>query len=227
MQAHAYLLLPRDAVTAGDARKRVNAIKQYAGLGSGFKIALRDLEIRGAGNLLGTEQSGHIAAVGFDLYCQMLKQSVARMQGRRISRPVEVGLRTDFLVMNESMMVNALKGATPAFLPSTFIEDTKLRITAYRQLGEIMTRKELDDLESQWRDQFGEKLPHAVTNLITCASMRLAAAHAGISDIEIKDRKLMLTRNGKLVMLNGKFPRLTTREGHKQLAETLVMLRTL
>jgi transcription-repair coupling factor (superfamily II helicase) len=227
VQAHAYLLLPRDAVTAGDARKRVNAIKQYAGLGSGFKIALRDLEIRGAGNLLGTEQSGHIAAIGFDLYCQMLKQSVARMQGRRVARPVEVGLRADFLVMSEAMMLQAAKGATPAFLPSTFIEDAKTRITAYRQLGEIMTRKELDDLESQWRDQFGEKLPHAVTNLITCASIRLAAAHNGISDVEIKERKLMLTRNGKLVMIQGKFPRLTAKEGHKQLVETLAMLRAM
>ncbi len=225
VQAHAYLLLPRDAVTAGDARKRVNAIKQYAGLGSGFKIALRDLEIRGAGNLLGTEQSGHIAAVGFDLYCQMLKQSVARMQGRRVTRPVEVGLRADFLVMSEALMLQAAKGATPAFLPSTFIEDAKMRITAYRQLGEIMTRKELEELEAQWRDQFGEKLPHAVTNLLVCAGIRLAAAHTGISDVEIKERKLMLTRNGRLVMIQGKFPRLSNVPGHKQLAETLEMLR--
>ncbi len=227
VQAYAYLLLPHDAVTAGDARKRVNAIKQYAGLGSGFKIALRDLEIRGAGNLLGTEQSGHIAAIGFDLYCQMLKQSVARMQGRRIARPVEVGLRADFLVMSEAMMLQAEKTATPAFLPTPFIEDPKLRITAYRQLGEVMTRKELDDLESQWRDQFGEKLPHAVTNLLTCASIRLSAAHAGVSDVEIRERKLMLTRNGKHVMIDGKFPRLTAKEGHKQLAEALAMLRSL
>jgi len=227
VQAHAYLLLPRDAVTAGDARKRVNAIKQYAGLGSGFKIALRDLEIRGAGNLLGTEQSGHIAAVGFDLYCQMLKQSVARMQGKRAMRPVEVGLRADFLVMSEALMLQAALGATPAFLPATFIEDLKMRITAYRQLGEVMMRRELDELEAQWRDQFGEKLPHAVTNLLTCAAIRLAAAHAGISDVEIKDRKLMLTRNGKLVMVQGKFPRLAAGPGHKQLAEALTMLRTL
>ena len=227
VQAHAYLLLPRDAVTAGDARKRVNAIKQYAGLGSGFKIALRDLEIRGAGNLLGTEQSGHIAAIGFDLYCQMLKQSVARMQGRRIARPVEVGLRADFLVMSEALMLQAAKGATPAFLPTTFIEDAKLRITAYRQLGEIMTRKELDELEGQWRDQFGEKLPHAVTNLLTCASIRLSAAHAGISDVEIKERKLILTRNGKLVMVQGKFPRLKATPGHKQLEEALEMIKSL
>jgi transcription-repair coupling factor (superfamily II helicase) len=226
-QAHAYLLLPRDAVTAGDARKRVNAIKQYAGLGSGFKIALRDLEIRGAGNLLCTEQSGHIAAVGFDMYCQMLKQAVNKMQGRRVARPIEVALRADFLVQSEALMVQAAQGATPAFLPNAFIEDTRLRITAYRQLGEVMTRKELDELESQWRDQFGDKLPHAVQNLLSCAAIRLAASHAGITDVEIKERKLMLTRNGQLVMIQGKFPRLTERQGHKQLQEALMMLRSL
>ncbi len=226
-QAHAYLLLPRDAVTAGDARKRVNAIKQFSGLGSGFKIALRDLEIRGAGNLLGTEQSGHIAAVGFDMYCQMLKQSVNRMQGRRVARPIDVSLRADFLVQTEALMVQASPGATPAFLPSNFMEDTRLRITAYRQLGEVMTRKELDELETQWRDQFGDKLPYPVQNLLTCASLRLAASHSGITDIEIKDRKLMLSRNGKFVMIQGKFPRLTEKAGYRQLAETMTMLRSL
>ena len=224
--AHAYLMLPREAVTAGDARKRVNAIQQYTGLGSGFKIALRDLEIRGAGNLLGTEQSGHIAAVGFDMYCQMLKQSVARLQGRRVPRPVEVGLRADFLVQSEAHL-DGLPGATPAFLPAAFIEDARLRITAYRQLGEVMTRRELDELETQWRDQFGDRLPHAVRNLLTCAAIRLAAAHAGITAVEIKDRKLMLTRHGQLVMPGGKFPRLSERLGHRQLEETLRLLRTL
>ncbi len=226
-QAHAYLLLPRDAVTAGDARKRVNAIKQYTGLGSGFKIALRDLEIRGAGNLLGTEQSGHIAAVGFDMYCQMLKQAVGRMQGRRVPRPVDVALRADFLVQSEALMTQAEKGATGAFLPSSFIEDTRLRITAYRQLGEVMTRKELDELEAQWRDQYGDKLPYPVQNLLACAALRLAAAHAGINEIEIKDRKLILSRNGGYVMINGKFPRLTERAGFKQLQEALTMVRSL
>lgn len=226
-QAHAYLLLPRDAVTAGDARKRVNAIKQYTGLGSGFKIALRDLEIRGAGNLLGTEQSGHIAAVGFDMYCQMLKQAVNRMQGRRVPRPVEVALRADFMVQSEALMAQSERAVIGAFLPSNFIEDTRMRITAYRQLGEVMTRKELEELQTQWRDQFGDKLPYPVQNLLSCASLRLAAAHAGISDIEIKDRKLMLTRNNQFVMLNGKFPRLTERAAHKQLAEALRMVRSL
>lgn len=225
IQAHAHMLLPRDFVTGGDARKRVNAIKQYSGLGSGFKIALRDLEIRGAGNLLGTEQSGHIAAVGFDLYCQMLKQSVNRLEGRRVSRPVEVALRADFLVLNENQMPADLSEATPAFIPSSFVEDSQLRITAYRQLAEVMTRRELDDLQKQWQDQFGERLPHAMRNLLTCGAIRLAAAHAGINEVEIEDRKLKLSRNGKFVMLNGKFPRLTSKVGHQQLAETLRMLR--
>jgi transcription-repair coupling factor (superfamily II helicase) len=98
---------------------------------------------------------------------------------------------------------------------------------SYRLLGEVMTRKELDELEAQWRDQFGDKLPYPVQNLLTCAAIRLAAAHAGISEVEIKDRKLMLTRNNKFVMLNGKFPRLTERQGYKQLREALAMLRSL
>ena len=89
-QAYAYLLLPRHAGLLTDARKRISAIKQYSTLGSGFKIAMRDLEIRGAGNLLGAEQSGHITAVGFELYCQLLKQSVASLKGEKVKPRVEV-----------------------------------------------------------------------------------------------------------------------------------------
>ena len=82
-KAYAYLLLPRDMMTVGSARRRINAIKQYSGLGAGFKIAMRDLEIRGAGNILGTAQSGHIINIGFDLYCQLLQQAVEKLQGKR------------------------------------------------------------------------------------------------------------------------------------------------
>jgi transcription-repair coupling factor (superfamily II helicase) len=97
-QAYAYLLLPRHAGLLVEARKRISAMKQYSTLGSGFRIAMRDLEIRGAGNLLGAEQSGHIAAVGFELYCQLLKQSVSNLKGEKIKPRVEVQLRLDFLV---------------------------------------------------------------------------------------------------------------------------------
>lgn len=250
-RAHAYLMLPRDLMTVGDARKRVTAIKQYTALGSGFKIAMRDLEIRGAGNLLGTEQSGHIVAVGFDLYCQMLKAATAKMQGRKTAPPMEVSLRVDFLCMNESQwvqdadaapqkrvtaatahrppdrqkLVTAKDWRIPAFIPTSYIEDARSRITAYRMLGEIMTRKELDALEQGWRDQYGP-LPPAVENLLVCAAIKLAAAHAGISMVEIKEDKLMLTRNGRYVMLGGKFPRLTGMDATLLLRESLQLLRS-
>ena len=99
-QAYAYLLLPRHAGLLADARKRITALKQYSTLGSGFKIAMRDLEIRGAGNMLGQEQSGQITAVGFDLYCQLLKQSVAALKGEKVKPRVEVQVRFDFLALN-------------------------------------------------------------------------------------------------------------------------------
>jgi transcription-repair coupling factor (superfamily II helicase) len=99
-QAYAYLLLPRHAGLLTDARKRISAIKQYSTLGSGFKIAMRDLEIRGAGNLLGAQQSGHITAVGFELYCQLLKQSISALKGEKVKARIEVQVRIDFLAMN-------------------------------------------------------------------------------------------------------------------------------
>lgn len=99
-QAYAYLLLPRHASLLSDVRKRITAIKQYSSLGSGFKIAMRDLEIRGAGNLLGPQQSGHITAIGFDLYCQLLKQSIAAFKGEKVKPRMDVVVRLDFLAMN-------------------------------------------------------------------------------------------------------------------------------
>jgi transcription-repair coupling factor (superfamily II helicase) len=99
-QAYAYMLLPRHGGLLTDVRKRLSAIKQYSTLGSGFKIAMRDLEIRGAGNLLGAEQSGHITAVGFELYCQLLKQSVATLKGEKVKPRVEVQVRLDFLALS-------------------------------------------------------------------------------------------------------------------------------
>ena len=110
-QAYAYLLLPRHASLLTDVRKRISAMKQYSTLGSGFKIAMRDLEIRGAGNLLGSEQSGHITAVGFELYCQLLKQSVSSLKGEKVKPRVEVRITLDFL--NDSTL-NSQRRHQPA-----------------------------------------------------------------------------------------------------------------
>jgi len=123
-QAFAYLLLPRHARLLTDVRKRMAAIKQYAQLGSGFKIAMRDLEIRGAGNLLGAQQSGHITAVGFELYCTLLKQSVASLKGEKVKPRTDVVMRLDFLEMHS---LAAIEGTTrPNPRPqATFPEEPK------------------------------------------------------------------------------------------------------
>ncbi len=117
-KAYAYLLLPREMMTVGAARKRINAIKQYSSLGAGFRIAMRDLEIRGAGSILGTAQSGHIMAVGFDLYCQLLKQAVAQLKGEKSRARLEVEVRLDFVATNEpSSRSSGPKRACPPSFP--------------------------------------------------------------------------------------------------------------
>src|SRR5262249_40442725 len=168
-KAYAYLLLPREMMTIGAARKRISAIKQYSSLGAGFRVAMRDLEIRGAGSILGTAQSGHIVAVGFDLYCQFLKQAVAQLKGDKPQLRLDVDLRLDFVITNEAEFVapptSAVREADsfpckiPAFIPVTYVSDSALRIRAYRNIAEITSRVQLDRLRRDWRDRFGPFAP--------------------------------------------------------------------
>ncbi len=226
-KAYAILLLPRDFITAGDARKRIHAIKQYTALGSGFKIAMRDLEIRGAGNLLGTKQSGHIAAVGFDLYCQLLRQSVDRLRGKTVQTRVEASFRSDFTAFSENEFARGSGDGPllPCYLPAAWLDDTRLRVSSYRELAEAMSEKDLDQLAARWRDRFG-RLPEPAENLLAVTRLRLLAAGRGISSVEIKGQRLMLQRNGDYIMLEGRrFPRLTTTSPIDKLAESIAMLR--
>jgi len=253
-KAYAILLLPRDQATAGDARKRIHAIKQYTALGSGFKIAMRDLEIRGAGNLLGTKQSGQIAAVGFDLYCQLLRQSVDRLQGKTPKQRVETTFRSDFVAFSEneyrgaraSRPASKKSGAAatppssihhppsnispdllPAYMPSSWLSETRLRISAYRELAETLTVEDLDKLSASWADRFG-KLPEPAANLVDVTRLRLIAGSKGVASIEIKGQRLMLQRNGDYIMLEGRrFPRLTSEKPDEKLAESIAMLQSL
>jgi transcription-repair coupling factor (superfamily II helicase) len=225
-KAYAYLLLPREMMSVGAARKRINAIKQYSSLGAGFRIAMRDLEIRGAGSILGTAQSGHIAAVGFDLYCQLLKQAVAQLKGEKARFRLEVDVRLDFVATNEA---GAAQGSgperVPAFIPTGYINDTMLRIQAYRHLAEVTTHEQLHKLRRDWKDRFG-KTPPAIDNLFLLTEIKLAAAKANVTRVEVRDGKLMLTRRGDLILVGGKFPRLVT-DRIEQLAEVLRLIRTL
>src|ERR1041384_7269094 len=200
-KAYGYLLLPRELISGGAARKRINAIKQYSSLGAGFRIAMRDLEIRGAGSILGTAQSGHIIAIGFDLYCQLLKQAVAQLKGQKPRLRLEVGVRLDFVATNEAEFIQlGPKQRIPAFVPANYISDTGLRIKAYREMAEISSHEQFDRIKKEWRDRFG-KFPPAVDNLFLLAEIKLAAAKAGITRVETKDRKLMLTRPGEFILV--------------------------
>ena len=213
-KAYAYLLLPREMMAIGAARKRINAIKQYSSLGAGFRIAMRDLEIRGAGSILGTAQSGHIMAIGFDLYCQLLKQAVAQLKGRKFQPRLEVDLRIDFVATNEAEFAQlGPERRIPAFVPANYVSDTGLRIKAYREIAEISTRDQFDRVQREWRDRFG-KFPEAVDNLFLLAEIKLAAAKAAISRVEVRERKLMLTRRGEFILVDGKFPRLVAKPTH-------------
>jgi transcription-repair coupling factor (superfamily II helicase) len=224
-KAYAYLMLPREMMTVGAARKRINAIKQYSSLGAGFRIAMRDLEIRGAGSILGTAQSGHIMAVGFDLYCQLLKQAVAQLKGERSKARLEVELRFDFVATNEAEFVRTgPETRVAAFIPTSYVTDPTLRIQAYRHLAEITTREQLDRLRKNWRDRFG-KFPAAVDNLLVLTEIKLAAARAGLTRVEVREAKLMLTRRGDFILVGGKFPRISTDRIERQLGEVLELTR--
>ena len=226
-KAYAYLLLPREMMTIGAARKRINAIKQYSSLGAGFRIAMRDLEIRGAGSILGTVQSGHIVAVGFDLYCQLLKQAVAQMKGQKTRWRLDVELSLDFVATNEAEYVQAQSDRlVSAFLPRSYIDDTTLRIQAYRRVAEITTQEQLERLAKEWRDRFGP-FSAPVQNLVTLNLIKLAAARAQITRVESREDKLMLTRRGEFILVAGKFPRLVAPQIEERLNEILELLRKL
>ncbi len=253
-QAYAYLLLPRHARLLTDVRKRMSAIKQYSTLGSGFKIAMRDLEIRGAGNLLGSEQSGHITAVGFELYCQLLKQSIAVSKGEKVKPRVEVQVRLDFLSLTPTDRPPDLARAVrepeatdqdasspteprkpaasegPAFasasIPYRYISDTVQRIEVYRKLAQATEMPALEALSKELRDRYGP-LPETVELLLLVGELKVLAAEKGITAIEVKEQKLMLTRSNDYLMVGSKFPRLTKTTPGARLKEIRRLLRVL
>ncbi|MCH7225585.1 transcription-repair coupling factor [Haloferula sp. A504] len=228
-QAYAILLLPRELVTQGDARKRIHAIKQYTALGSGFKIAMRDLEIRGAGNLLGTKQSGQIAAVGFGLYCQLLRQSIDRLQGRDSTGAVDTAFRSDFIAFSQAEFQRGSADVEmlPAYLPHSWLTETRLRVSAYREMAECLDEEELNRLSARWADRFG-RLPDEARQLLDVTRLRLLGAGRGVESIEIKGQRLMLQRNGDYIMLEGRrFPRLKQTKPAAKLREAIELLRNL
>ncbi|MBA3848410.1 MAG: transcription-repair coupling factor, partial [Opitutus sp.] len=250
-QAHAYLLLHRHARVMDLARQRLGAIRQHNQLGAGFRIALRDLELRGAGNLLGAEQSGHIVGVGFELYCQLLKQSVARLKGETHAAAVRASVKLDFVFVGEGAegttakraeaadSFTALKQAEreagefariQARLPAAYIAETRLRIDFYRRLALAGSPAAIKDLEAELRDRFGQ-FGNEVRALLLVTEIRVRAEQKGLLSVETDSGRLKCQRHsgrrGDFIQLHGRFPRLTAPTPLARLKELLVFLQNL
>jgi transcription-repair coupling factor (superfamily II helicase) len=167
-RAYAYLLLPAGVELTPIARRRLAALKEFSDLGAGFKIAALDLELRGAGNLLGGEQSGHIEAVGFDLYTQMLEQAVREMKGEAEPAPqAQLNLGVNIRI------------------PPTYIPEENQRLRMYKRIAGVETERQLSDVEAEVRDRYGGP-PVPVQQLLRYAALRLQAVQAGVTGIERK-----------------------------------------
>jgi len=175
-RAYAYLFHPRDKVLSEDAYERLKTIGEATELGSGFKIAMRDLEIRGAGNMLGEAQSGHIAAVGYDLYCQLVTEAVSEMKGEDVP-PIVPELKLDV--------------ATNAYLPTDYVSKEESRLDAYRRLAAVTTQSDVADIRDEWIDRYGP-LPEAALALIRVGELRAECHRVGLRELVVADGRARL-----------------------------------
>jgi transcription-repair coupling factor (superfamily II helicase) len=174
-KAYAYLLIPSVNSLTPEAKRRLKAIVELKELGSGFKLALSDLEIRGAGNLFGTEQSGHIADVGLELYLEMLDKAIKELKKEKTQIEYEPEIRVNF----------------PAFLPDNYIEDGRERLLFYKKLSSISSEKELRELRDELRDRFGT-LPQPASNLLKVVELKIQMKKLLIEKIEIRDEETVI-----------------------------------
>ncbi|MBE2213358.1 MAG: transcription-repair coupling factor [Opitutaceae bacterium] len=256
-QAYAYLLLHRHTRLLDVARKRLHAIRQHNQLGAGFRIAMRDLELRGAGNLLGAEQSGHIVGVGFELYCQLLRQSIARLKGEPTATIIRASVKLDFLLMGEARAggapvpagskhqdgYTALRdeeaegGDIPpmeARIPPDYVPELRLRVDLYRRLAMAENLAAVRQLTSDLQDRFGQP-PEITQALLLATEVRCLAEQKQIVSVETEGSRLKLrrapgrgvSRQDDFIMLGSRFPRLTGRTALLRLREISVFLNNL
>lgn len=175
-RAYAYLLVPGIALLGSDARKRLGALQEVTELGSGLKLAMHDLEIRGAGTLLGDAQSGHIAAVGFDMYLQILEQAVQELKGQEVAEEIEPEI--DLPV--------------PAMIPADYMEDINQRLVFYRRLSSARSEEEVEEIAEELRDRFG-LVPEVLENLFQIMTLKLLLKRAGIQRMAAEKKQVVLT----------------------------------
>ncbi len=165
-RAYAYLMTPKGSSLSDTAYERLRTVGEATELGSGFRIAMRDLEIRGSGNLLGTGQSGHVASVGYDLYCQLVNEEVAALKGEPL----------------ETMQEISIELPVPAQIPEDYIPKEDLRLEAYRRLAICKELEDVTEINNEWADRFGP-IPHIAKNLLSVAKLRCEARKIGIAEI--------------------------------------------
>jgi transcription-repair coupling factor (superfamily II helicase) len=174
--AYAYFTYKKDKVLTEIAEKRLKAIKEFTEFGSGFKIAMRDLEIRGAGNILGPQQHGHMDAVGYDMYCRLLEEAVLEVKGEEREEPVET---TIDLTMN-------------AYIDSDFIKDSGTKIEMYKKIAAVSDLQDMYDLQEEIEDRFGD-IPPAMDNLLKIAYIKALASKINVASINQKGNKIEVT----------------------------------
>ena len=175
-QAYAYLLVPKEEILTKDATLRLKIIEELTELGSGFHIANYDLEIRGAGNLLGKEQSGNVNLIGFELYCDMLEDAVKQVKNK--ATPVEEEIVTE---MNLPL---------DAYIPDSYIEDSTQKLLTYKRLSKVREESDLKDMEDELKDRFGD-IPQPLLNLLEIISLKCILSRAKIKKVEYADRHLI------------------------------------
>ena len=212
-QAYCYLLLPRSQLVSTDARKRLSAIRRCSHQGAGFQLALRDLEIRGSGNLLGVEQSGHLNLIGFDLYCHLLRQEVAKLKGQKLDILPETEIGVDFIKF-------ALQGDPNRELVSCFSEKyiggERLRLDVYRRLAALEDLPAVSDFADELADRFGSLPPEAL-NLLAYTRLRIAVARSGYTQLFVADGKVTLKNPGGTIyrLSDGRQPTVDYRDPPK------------
>ena len=165
--SYAFLMYKRDKMISEVAEKRLSAIKEFSDLGSGFKIAMKDLEIRGAGNVLGKSQHGHMAAVGYDLYCKMLNQAVNNLKG----------------IKNEYSFETTVDLEVDAYIPASYIKSEYQKLDIYKRIAALETREELSDMKDELSDRYGS-IPSCASNLLMVALIKSKAHKIGIMEIK-------------------------------------------
>ncbi|MGI9116824.1 MAG: transcription-repair coupling factor, partial [Gaiellales bacterium] len=229
-QAYAYLFLHRHAELVGTAHRRLSAIRQYNQLGAGFRIAMRDLELRGAGNILWAAQSGHVATVGFDLYCQLLRRSVAKLRGDKGVLVDRCEVRLDFIDHTRAALgteqTNSGAGDVPlltATLPSDWIPETRLRIEAFRRVALALDGAEVAELRASLQDRYG-RLPPEAEALLSLAEIRCLAEAKGVVAVTTDETVLRCLAVGRgrapePILVGNRFPRLTVKDPLRKLRE--------